>query len=81
MQHQQQQLQTIQIEEMSPLVDSITFRKMVFFHNALNHGWTIKKRNDCYIFSKQHEGRKEILDDGYLTQFIQENNNLEALFE
>ena len=30
------------------------FQKMVFVFNAINDGWTIKKRNDSYIFIKNH---------------------------
>jgi hypothetical protein len=41
--------------------------------NALDNGWKVKKRKDTYIFTKKHEGRKEIFKDGYLESFISEN--------
>jgi hypothetical protein len=44
-------------------IDTITFQKMLFFYNAINDGWTIKKRNDSYIFVKNHEGKREIFLD------------------
>jgi hypothetical protein len=42
--------------------------------NALDNGWKVKKRKDTYIFTKKHEGRKEIFKDGYLESFIAENS-------
>jgi hypothetical protein len=54
-------------------VDNITLQKMSFLYNAVNDGWTIKKRNDSYIFSKNHEGKKEIFLDSYLLTFMKDN--------
>ena len=56
-------------------IDIPTFQKMFFIFNALNDGWSIKKRKDSYVFTKKHEGRKEILSDDYLITFIKNNNN------
>jgi hypothetical protein len=52
------------------------FHKMVFLYNALNDGWKIKKKNDLYIFTKNHEGKKEILHDSYLLTFMKSNSDL-----
>ena len=41
--------------------------------NALERGWKVKKRKGSYIFSKKHEGRKEIFKEGYLESFLLEN--------
>jgi hypothetical protein len=41
--------------------------------NALEQGWTIRKIDDSYIFSKKHEGKREIFKDSYLEQFIASN--------
>ena len=57
----------------------IKFHKMVFLFNALETGWTIKKKGDAYIFSKNHEGKKEVFLDSYLKRFMQQNLNLENL--
>jgi len=57
-------------------VDKIKFQKMVFLYNALDNGWSIKKRKNAYIFSKNHEGKKEIFDESYLSIFIKENTNI-----
>tara|TARA_Y100000768_G_C23862935_1_gene626615 strand:+ start:751 stop:966 length:216 start_codon:yes stop_codon:yes gene_type:complete len=47
--------------------------KMVLLFNALEKGWTIKKKNNSYIFTKNHEGKKEILMDNYIKRFIETN--------
>jgi hypothetical protein len=52
---------------------------MVFIINALNNGWTIKKKKDNYIFSKKHEGRKEIYNEDYLEKFIKSNSDIHEL--
>lgn len=61
-------------------VDAIKFQKMIFLFNSLEHGWTIKKRADTYVFSKSHEGKKEIFDDSYLAQFMKTNLDLNKIF-
>ena len=53
--------------------DLMTFHKMAFIFNALNNGWTIKKKQKTYVFSKKHEGKKEIFLDSYLKRFMLEN--------
>ena len=57
-------------------IDKIKFQKMVFLYNALDNGWSIKKRKDSYIFTKNHEGKKEIFDESYLAVFMKENANI-----
>jgi hypothetical protein len=47
--------------------------KMIFIHNALDNGWTVKKNNNLYIFTKKHENKKELYLDNYLKKFIKEN--------
>ena len=60
-------------------IDQIKFQKMVFLYNALDNGWSIKKRNNSYIFSKNHEGKKEIFESSYLSIFMKENANINNL--
>ena len=52
------------------------FQKMTFLYNALDNGWSIKKRNDSYIFTKNHEGKKEVFNDAYLSMFIKDSANI-----
>ena len=54
-------------------INKIKFQKMAFIFNALDSGWTIKKRNNSYIFTKNHEGKKEIFDEKYLSTFMKDN--------
>jgi hypothetical protein len=54
-------------------IDKTRFHKMLFIFNAINDGWSIKKRNDSYIFSKNHEGKREIFSDSYLLSFMKGN--------
>jgi hypothetical protein len=62
-------------------IDKTTIKKMIFLYNALDNGWSIKKINDSYIFTKNHEGRKEIFNDNYLTSFIKENLNINNILK
>ena len=60
-------------------INNEKFQKMVFVFNAINDGWTIKKRNDSYIFIKNHEGKKEIFHDSYLATFMNDNFDMSKL--
>jgi len=57
-------------------MDKTIFRKMTFIMNALEKGWTVKKKNDEYIFSKKHENRREIFKESYLREFVEMNMQL-----
>jgi hypothetical protein len=48
---------------------------MLFITNALENGWTIKKLNDSYIFTKKHEGKREVFQENYLETFLRTNLN------
>jgi|UniRef100_A0A6C0CK00 hypothetical protein len=52
---------------------------IAFIYNGLNNGWSIKKNNSEYIFSKNHEGKKEILSDSYINTFLKENFNFNLI--
>jgi hypothetical protein len=66
----------MRVEDNQLEIDKIKFQKMVFLFNALDNGWSIKKRQDSYIFTKNHEGKKEILDESYLSIFMKENADI-----
>ena len=66
----------VKIEDKQVEIDKIKFQKMVFLFNALDNGWSIKKRKDSYIFTKNHEGKKEVFDEEYLSIFMKENTNI-----
>jgi len=45
-------------------------------YNAIEQGWVVKKRNESYVFSKSHEGKKEVLEESYLYKFMKSNLDL-----
>jgi len=53
---------------------------MKFIYNALENGWAVKKKKDLYIFSKNHEGKKEVLLDEYLKRFMVTNMDFNNSF-
>jgi hypothetical protein len=57
-------------------VDAIKFQKMLLLFNSIEQGWSVKKRNGSYVFSKNHEGKKEVLEDSYLMKFMKTNLDL-----
>jgi len=57
-------------------VDAIKFQKMLLLFNSIEQGWSVKKRNGSYVFSKNHEGKKEVLEDSYLLKFMKTNLDL-----
>jgi hypothetical protein len=68
-------------EQLDLEVDKIKFQKMVFLYNALENGWSIKKRKESYIFTKNHEGKKEVFDEQYLSIFMKENVNINNILK
>tara|TARA_B100001250_G_scaffold387865_1_gene385653 strand:- start:42 stop:254 length:213 start_codon:yes stop_codon:yes gene_type:complete len=52
---------------------NIKMRKIIFINNAIEDGWTVKKRQDLYIFTKNHENKKEIFNEEYINTFIHNN--------
>jgi hypothetical protein len=60
-------------------VDAIKFQKMLLLYNTIEQGWSVKKRNDSYVFKKNHENKKEVLDDSYLMKFMKTNLDLNKI--
>jgi len=60
-------------------IDPIRFQKMLFVYNALEEGWTIKKKKDSFVFSKNHEGKKEVFLESYLVRFMKSNFDLNKI--
>ena len=74
-------METIQIDiDKGIKIDDITLKKMTLFYNALEAGWTIKKiKGDKYMFTKTHEGKKEVFLNSYLTNFLKSNIDMNKL--
>jgi hypothetical protein len=58
-------------------IERAKFQKMSFIINAIDGGWSVAKRDDNYIFTKKHEGKREIFMADYLEKFIDTNMDLD----
>ena len=74
-------LNTIVHQEIPSSIDvnKKQLNRMIFVLNAIEKGWTVKKKDDEYIFTKKHEGKREIFRENYLETFIQTNFDMEIL--
>ena len=54
-------------------IEKKQMQKMKFILNALDQGWTIKKKDSNYIFTKKHENKREVFRDNYLENFLISN--------
>lgn len=57
-------------------IDKVKLHKMSFIMNALDEGWSVKKKKEIYIFTKKHEGKKEVFNEKYLENFVKKNMEL-----
>jgi hypothetical protein len=46
---------------------------MIFLMNALESGWSIRKKDNKFVFRKRHNHRKEVYSDNYLVNFLKNN--------
>ena len=53
--------------------DRLPKNKTVFIMNALESGWKVEKKDGRYIFTKKHEGKREVFMEDYLENFIKFN--------
>jgi hypothetical protein len=67
------------LENTNYKLDAIKFQKMLLLYNTIEQGWSVKKRNDSYVFTKNHENKKEVLDDSYLMKFMKTNLDLNKI--
>jgi len=54
-------------------IEKPVFQKMLFISNALEKGWTVRRSNTSYIFTKKHENLQEIFQEDYLETFVESN--------
>ena len=69
----------INIETENLKIDSVKFQKMLLLFNTVEDGWTIKKKDNSYVFIKKHENKKEIFDESYLLKFMKTNLNFNKI--
>lgn len=62
-------------------INNKQLQKMLFIFNAIEDGWYVKKKNKNYIFSKKHEGKKEVFSEDFLKKFIEKNLNFSRINE
>ena len=60
-------------------VDLLQFQKMGFIYNAIENGWTVKKRDNKYVFTKNKKGEKEVFLDTYLRNFLENNFDVDNM--
>jgi hypothetical protein len=60
-------------------IDNDVYHKMRFIYNALKDGWTVRYKNNKYVFTKKHENKKEIYLENYLKNFIERNIDINHL--
>jgi hypothetical protein len=68
------------LENESIKIDIVKFQKMVLLFNAIEQGWSVKKKKNSYIFSKLNENKKEVLEDSYITKFMNTNLDINKIF-
>ena len=49
--------------------------------NALEKGWSVKKSDASYIFTKKHENRREVFRENYLETFVHANFDMSILHQ
>ena len=69
----------INIDTNNMKIDCILLKKMILIYNALDKGWTVKKKKNAYIFTKNHEGKKEVFLDTYLKRFMMDNLDINKI--
>ena len=69
------------LENTNYKLDAIKFQKMLLLYNTIEQGWSVKKRNDSYVFTKNHENKKEIIDNSYLLKFMKTNLDLNKIID
>lgn len=57
-------------------LDPIKFQKMIFLYNTIEQGWSVKKKDGSYVFTKSVNDKKEVLADSYLLKFMKTNLDL-----
>jgi len=66
---------------MSTSNTAVEYKKMKFIFNALNDGWEIRKEEDSFIFTKKHEGKKEVYSNNYLRAFVLKNSETDKILK
>ena len=60
-------------------IDCMTLQKMAFVYNAVQAGWSVRKKDGAYVFSRRHRGDKQIYLDSFLKRFVEDNLDIEKV--
>lgn len=52
------------------------YYKMKFIFNAIEQGWSVRKKDNLYIFKTKHNNKEEVFNEYYLEEFVMKNMNL-----
>jgi hypothetical protein len=44
--------------------------KRHFIYQAIEDGWSVKKKHESYIFTKKHYGMSQMFEENYLHAFL-----------
>lgn len=50
---------------------TIEINKLTFIYNALEKGWSVRKKGKFYIFSKKHNNDSKYFRSSYIHEFVQ----------
>ena len=70
---------TIDDGENKMKIEFVKLQKMILLFNALEDGWTIKKKNENYVFIKKHNNEREIYLESFLKDFMKNNMDIRKL--
>ena len=62
-------------------MDCIKLQKMALIYNAVQSGWRVERKDEKYIFSKKHEGKKEVYLETYVRDFIEKKRKINTLIK
>jgi hypothetical protein len=57
----------------SHILPSNEINKLSFIYNALEKGWSVKKKGKYYIFSRKHNNELKYFNPSYIYDFVQSN--------
>ena len=64
------------IESNKNSLNNKDFSKIIFIFNAIEDGWSVKKKDGKYIFSKHKSKEKRVYHDKFLEEFVNKYFNL-----
>lgn len=54
-------------------LDENVYKKMIFIYNTLENGWSVRKKENSYVFTKKYENKKEVYSSDFIRRFMKRN--------